>query len=424
MSNESAGDLGRANVSFVRLIAQRVAAFGVADSLRRVRRIVNATGVVLHTGLGRAGLSQAAQEAMHVASGACNLEIDLETGERGTRGAAFTEMFQTLTGCEDALCVNNNAGATLLTLQALAAGREVILSRGQLVEIGGSFRLPEIFAASGARLREVGTTNRTRLSDYEQAIGPDTAAILRVHPSNYRIVGFADAPSIRELVELGRSRGLPVIDDIGSGSLLDLGPHGFPEEPSFQESLAAGADLVLGSGDKLMGGPQAGVILGRRPLVEALRRRPLARALRLDKMRIAALEATLEAFLRGDALATIPTLSLLTQPVGLLEARARRIEERCRTLSGLTVQAASDVAPVGGGALPGSNRETRVLRVRRDGESVEITARRLRTGEIGLFPRLKEDAVVIDLRSVPEDDDALILSALERLAEPRPATDR
>ncbi|MBI3866111.1 MAG: L-seryl-tRNA(Sec) selenium transferase [Planctomycetia bacterium] len=295
------------------------------ESSRRLGGVINATGVILHTGLGRAPLCAAAVDAIRDAAGACNLEVDLETTERRYRGYQLQSAWKELTGSEAALVVNNNAAATVLALDALARGREVIISRGQLIEIGGSFRLPEIFAQSGAILREVGTTNRTTLADYERAIGPNTAAILRVHPSNYRVVGFTDAPSTNELVQLAHQYGLVCIDDIGSGCLVDTTRFGLPAEPTFPQSLAEGADLVLGSGDKLLGGPQCGILLGHAELVEKLGAHPLARAVRIDKLTLAALSATLGAYQRGAAEQEIPTLALLAAPQDSLLSRARAI---------------------------------------------------------------------------------------------------
>lgn len=309
-----------------RLVLQAVRQQSTEESSGKLGTVINATGVVLHTGLGRAPLCDAAVAAIRDAAGACNLEIDLATGERRYRGYQLQSAWQRLTGAEVALIVNNNAAATVLALEALCRGREVVISRGQLIEIGGSFRLPEIFVQSGAILREIGTTNRTSLADYEQAIGPNTAAILRVHPSNYRVVGFADSPPTSELSELAHRYGLVCIDDIGSGCLIDTTSMGLPAEPTFQQSLAAGADLVLGSGDKLLGGPQCGILLGHAELIERLSQHPLARAFRIDKLTLAALSATLDAYLRGSPESEIPTLSLLAASPEQLLARAHEIQ--------------------------------------------------------------------------------------------------
>lgn len=387
---------------------------GRAAMAERVRLgpVINATGVILHTGLGRAPLSAAARAALAALAGAGNVEFDLETGARRERGHQLQPLWQALTGCEEALVVNNNAAATLLVLQALCAGREVILARGQLVEIGGSFRLPEILALSGARLREVGTTNRTRLSDYEQAIGSETAALMHVHPSNYRIVGFAESPDIAALADLARRHGLLTIDDIGSGSLIDVTRLGLPAEPTFPQSLAAGADVVLGSGDKLLGGPQAGIILGRAALLGTIRRHPLARAIRVDKFTLAALGATLETYLRGDAEREIPVLRLLATPVEQLRERAAAIRRELGETVPLGVEVRCETAPVGGGSLPTAELPTAVLHLTHPALSADQLAQRLRLGTVRVVPRIHQGAVLIDLRSVPPEDDAAIRQAI------------
>jgi len=381
----------------------------------RMGSVINATGVILHTGLGRAPLSRAAITALSDVAGAANVEVDLETGTRRYRGYQLQSAWRTLTGCEDSLLVNNNAAATLLTLQALCADREVVISRGQLIEIGGSFRLPDIFQLSGARLREVGTTNRTRLADYEQAIGPETAAIMHVHPSNYRVVGFSDAPGIEELADLAHARGLTAIDDIGSGSLIDLSRFGLPWEPTFQHSLSCGADLVLGSGDKLLGGPQAGILLGRGELIETIRRYPLARAVRVGKLTLAALSATLDAYLRGTAEQDVPTINLLATRIEELSRRAETIVKEAGSTGALSIEVQSDRAPVGGGSLPGTELPTVVLAVTHEFCPAEKLARQLRTGTIRLFPRIQHDTVLLDLRSIRPEEDSRVALALRLL---------
>jgi L-seryl-tRNA(Ser) seleniumtransferase len=388
--------------------------------------VINATGVVLHTSLGRAPLSAAAVVAIGEAAAGCNLEVDLESGQRRSRGHQLQAAWKQLTGAEAALVVNNNAAATVLALDALCRGREVIISRGQLIEIGGSFRLPDIFAQSGAILREVGTTNRTSLSDYERAIGPGAAAILRVHPSNYRVVGFSDSPPIAELAPLAHRFGLACIDDIGSGCLVDTTRFGLPAEPTFQQSLAAGADLVLGSGDKLLGGPQCGILLGKAPLVRRLSEHPLARAFRIDKLTLAALSATLDAYIRGAAAREIPTLALLASSQPDLLERAQRIYDSCvhdgNSRSGpaesggaFKLDVAPGTAPVGGGSLPGAVLATAVLRITHSHLTANDVARRLRLGIPPVFPRIHEGQVVLDLRSVLPGDDEQIIAALKNL---------
>ena len=291
-----------------------------------LRPVINAQGVVLHTNLGRAVLSPLALERVAAVGAAySNLELDLASKERGSRYSHVEALLRRLTGAEDALVVNNNAAAVLLALETLAHGKEVIVSRGELIEIGGEFRIPDIMRRGGAVLREVGATNRTHLRDYAEAIGPDTALLLKVHTSNYRVVGFTADVSSRELTELGRQRGIPVMEDLGSGSLVDLRPWGFPYEPTVPEVVASGVDLVSFSGDKLLGGPQAGILVGRREVVARLKKNPWNRALRIDKFTIAALEATLYAYEAGTARETIPTLRALTEPLADVRRRARRL---------------------------------------------------------------------------------------------------
>src|SRR5690242_19819598 len=310
-------------------VAARVAARLGRDLRPKLRPVINATGIVLHTNLGRSPIAEAAAQAAHEAAGGyLNLELDLETGKRSSRQVAIREWVCRLTGAESATAVNNNAAATVIALRSLCQGKEVVISRGQLIEIGGSFRIPEIMAVSGAILREVGTTNITRLADYERAIGPNTGALLQVHSSNYRISGFTKSVPLADLVTLGRKHGLKVIDDIGSGALLDFGRFGFQGEPVARQSIAARADLVLFSGDKLLGGPQAGLIAGRKELIQKIEKDPLMSAFRLDKMTLAALEATLRLYLNEErALREVPVLRLLGTPLRDLRQRAERLAE-------------------------------------------------------------------------------------------------
>jgi L-seryl-tRNA(Ser) seleniumtransferase len=418
------------------LVVQTVHGLADRDSCHRFGNVINATGVILHTGLGRAPLCTAAVAAIAGAAATCNLEVDLDTGERRYRGYQLQSAWQRLTAAEAALVVNNNAAATLLALDALCRGREVVISRGQLIEIGGSFRLPDIFSQSGAILREVGTTNRTSLEDYERAIGPNTAAILRVHPSNYQIVGFADSPAIDDLAPLAHRYGLACIDDIGSGCLVDTTRFGLPAEPTFQQSLAAGADLVLGSGDKLLGGPQCGILLGHAELVERLGSHSLARAFRIDKLTLAALTATLDVYLRGAAEREVPALALLAASPDELLARACDIRKAAlispirvggqgrmsssetallKNENGeLQIEVARDAAPVGGGSLPGAELPTAVLRLRHRQLPVEELARGLRTGVPRVFGRIHDDELLLDLRSVLPADDERIVAALQQ----------
>lgn len=398
-------------------LAKCVANIALQATQRRLQRVINATGVILHTGLGRAPLSATARQALSELGGHCNVEVELETSDRRYRGHQLESGFRSLTGCEDVLIVNNNAAATLLTLQALCGGREVVISRGQLIEIGGSFRLPEIFSLSGALLREIGTTNRTHLSDYDRAVTADTAAIMRVHPSNYRVVGFSETPVIEDLVPLARKHGVIAIDDIGSGALIDVKQFGLPTEPTFHQSLAAGADVVLGSGDKLLGGPQCGIILGKREFVERVRQHPLARAVRVGKLTLAALQATLDAYLKGTAERDVPTLAMLSASVDSLRCRAARVAAEIGQLPSFNVELAEATAAVGGGSLPAVELPTVVIRLRSQSVSATEFSQRLRLGTACVFARIQHDDVLLDLRSVlPEDDERLAVAVLNAAA--------
>ena len=359
------------------------------DSRRpRLRRVLNATGVLVHTNLGRAPLSEAAiARVAEVGSGYSNLEYDLERGERGSRQDHLGPLLSRLTGAEAALVVNNNAAAVLLALAALAEGREVVVSRGELIEIGDGFRIPDVLARSGARLVEVGTTNRTRASDYERAIGPETALLLRVHQSNFRVVGFTERPSLGELGEVARRAGLPLVDDLGSGALASVG-----DEPTPAESLRAGADLVCFSGDKLLGGPQAGVVVGRADLVEKLRLHPLQRALRADKLSLAALEGTLLVALGPDAAHEIPVLRMLHEPVELVRARA----ERLAALVGGEVE--ETVARAGGGALPLVELPSAACAVE------EELAEPLRRGDPPVVAVVRDGRTLLDCRTLTDNE--------------------
>ncbi len=390
------------------------------DDRARLRPVLNATGILLHTGLGRAPLAQAAVEAVNaVVRGYCNLEIDLESGERGQRTTGVSELLCRLTGAEASAVVNNNAGATVLALRALAIGREVIVSRGQLIEIGGSFRLPEIFEVSGARLVEVGTTNRTRLSDYERAITPDTAALLRVHPSNFRIVGFTESVDITALAALARSRGLATIDDIGSGALGPASPPQVGGEPTVAEGLSAGADLVLCSGDKLLGGPQCGLLLGSRVAIGKVMNDPLMRALRVDKMTIAALEATLRLALDpAIGCRQIPLWSFLTTSMESLRIRAERLAGSFRERLGLGASVIETEAFLGGGSNPAEPLPTAAVRVVPRGSSEHDFARALRLGDPPVVARIQAGALLLDLRAIdPADDDRLFEAVHKVLLE-------
>lgn len=371
------------------------------------RPVINATGVILHTNLGRAPLSRSAIAAMQLASeGFNNLELDLDSGKRGSRHVHIDHLLCQLTGAEDAMAVNNNAAAILLGLSALASRKEVIVSRGQAVEIGGGFRIPDVMRQSGAKLVEVGTTNRTYIGDYEQAITPRTAALLRVHSSNFKVVGFTQDVAIEELVQLGNRHGIPVFDDIGSGCLLDTAAFGLGSEPTVQDSIAAGVDLVFFSGDKLLGGPQAGIIAGKQTLVAKLKKHPLARAVRIDKIRLAALSATLIHYLKGNAPAQIPIWRMIAAPLLEIEKRAetwaRQIGHLAATIPGEST--------VGGGSLPGSTLPTCLVTIRMPrGVRIQDISQRLRLQPVPVIGRMERNTLILDPRSVlPEQDTALL----------------
>jgi L-seryl-tRNA(Ser) seleniumtransferase len=354
-----------------------------------LRRTLNATGVVVHTNLGRAPLADAALERIReVGRGYSNLEYDLTTGTRGSRQDHVAALLRRLTGAEAALVVNNNAAALLLALAALAEGREVVVSRGELIEIGDGFRIPDVLERSGARLVEVGTTNRTRATDYERAIGPDTALLLRVHQSNFRLVGFTELPAVEELAGVAGRHGLPLVDDLGSGVLVEL-----PEEPSARQSLEAGADLVCFSGDKLLGGPQAGIVVGRAELVERLRRHPLQRALRADKLTLAALEGTLGLYLEPErALQEVPVLRMLFEPLDAVRARAER-------LAGLVEGTVEEtVGRVGGGALPLAELPSFACAIEED------LAAGLRAGDPPVIGIVRDGRLMLDCRTVSDTE--------------------
>jgi L-seryl-tRNA(Ser) seleniumtransferase len=390
-----------------------------ARRLSAYRRAINATGVILHTGLGRAVLPAAAVEAAaRELRGASIVEVDVESGERNRRESALIDLLRRLTGAESGTVVNNNAAATLLILAALARGKEVIVSRGQLVEIGGSFRIPDILRESGARLVEVGTTNRTYVDDYRRAITPDTGLLLQVHTSNYEIAGFVHHTALEDLVALGRERGLPVVSDLGSGCFVDVGQYGFRREPLVVDSVRAGADVVCFSGDKLLGGPQAGIALGRAGLIERMRRSPLARALRVDKLVLAALDRTLRFYLDGSALARVPVLRMLLRSPDELRRSAEALARSLRAAGWAAVELEAESGLVGGGALPDLSLPGTVVRLTprgNGGASAAEMARALRTGTPSVVVRVQRGALVIDPRTLQDEDAAELVSALARL---------
>ena len=390
--------------------------FSAADSMLRrqfaptLRPAINATGVIIHTNLGRAPLSEAAQAAMlAVASGYSTLEFDLEAGRRGKRDEHAEALLRAVTGAEAALVVNNNAAAVNLMLAALARDREVLISRGQLVEIGGGFRMPDVMARSGARLVEVGTTNRTRLEDFAEAITPQTALVMRVHASNFKQIGFTAQPTLPELAALAHRHDVLAVDDLGSGALIDTASLGLAHEPTVQESLRAGFDLVAFSGDKLLGGPQAGIIVGRAELVAQLKKHPSARAFRIDKLCLAALVATLEHYRRGEALTHVPVWRLISMPLDAIAARAEAWAEQ---VSGTVIAGQSTI---GGGSLPGETLPTALLAL--DVADPEAVAARLRGGEAPIIARIAEGRLLLDPRTVfPDQDEALIGALRSALA--------
>jgi L-seryl-tRNA(Ser) seleniumtransferase len=393
-----------------------------------LRRVINATGVLLHTNLGRAPLPAAALEhAAGVAGGYTNLEYDLAAGARGHRHVHAERLLVDLTGAEAALVVNNNAAATMLVLASLAAGREVVVSRGELVEIGGGFRVPDVMAQSGALLREVGTTNRTRVNDYAVAIGDRTALILRVHPSNFRIDGFTERPPLGDLAALGRRLQVPVFEDLGSGWLgLDdvETPPALADEPSVRASIAAGADLVAFSGDKLLGGPQAGIVAGRRDLIDRARRHPLMRALRADKLTYATLEATLALWAQPARRLEIPLYRMLTRPAAGIDRRAQALAARFDAVAGVRARVIDGSSTTGGGSAPESRLPTRVTAISVDGGSASALEARLRAGSPPVVARIQDDEVLFDLRTVDEQDDEVLAAAIAVAAQPGRSEDR
>ncbi len=399
-------------------LAERIAEWIVAEEQPPLRPVINATGVLLHTGLGRAPLAdEAVQAIVEVAGGYASLEVDLETGERSQRVRAVEKLLRELTGAQAAVVVNNNAAATLLTLTALAYGREVIASRGQLIEIGGSFRLPDVMTSSGARLHEVGTTNKTRIGDFESAINDQTAALMRVHTSNYVIVGFTEQPTLEELVALGRKRELPVIDDIGSGALIDFRKYGLTDEPVAADSIQAGADVVLFSGDKLLGGPQCGIIVGRKPIIQKIAKHPMMRALRVDKITLAALAATLRLYRDvAQAERSVPLLSLLSTPIENLKNRAERLAPQLAAAPAVAEAVpVEDEAFLGGGSLPTQRIVTWCVALKPAKGSVQTLARALRTGTRAVFGRVQQDRLLLDLRSVLPGQDMQIVESIQTL---------
>ena len=396
-------------------VAERVCAIARKDAIYSLRGVINGTGVVLHTNLGRACLSKrAAQAVEEVAGSYSNLEYNVENGGRGLRYSHVESLLTKLTGAESAMVVNNNAAAVLLILSALATGGEVITSRGELVEIGGSFRVPDIMESCGCQLKEVGTTNKTHLRDYERAVGENTRALLKVHTSNFKIMGFTESVSLEDMVALGRKVGLPVIQDLGSGSLCDLNQFGLRDEPTVQESIQAGVDIVSFSGDKLLGGPQAGIIIGRKEYMDILKRHPLTRAMRVDKLTLAALEATLRSYADGVALQEIPTLRMLGESQETLRAKATMLCDMMKK-SGVEAEVITEVGQVGGGSVPTQVLPTYAVAILSDKLSPNELEKALRLWERPIIVRIVRDRCILDARTLMEDDFACIVQALTEI---------
>jgi L-seryl-tRNA(Ser) seleniumtransferase len=414
VSNASREDLLNQAASRLKQICER-------EALGRIRRVINATGVILHTNLGRAPLSETARDAIaRVASGYCTLEYDALTGTRGRRGESIEKLLIQITGAEDALVVNNCAAAALLILKVFAGGGETIVSRGELVEIGGDFRVPDVMANSGTRMVEVGTTNRTRLDDYRAAISADTRLIMRVHPSNYRIVGFTASPSLAELAQCAHDANLFLYEDAGSGALIDLGSYGLADEPLIRDCIAQGADVVSFSGDKLLGAAQAGLIVGRRNIITRLRKHSLYRALRADKLCLAALEATLESHLRGLSISEIPALQMLAVSPEDVGKRAGNLLSQVAIEKDGPLQAEliAGESAIGGGSGPNLRPATTLIGLSHRLLSTDALEERLRSFDPPIVARVANGKVLLDLRTVPVDDEAHLIAALKTFTSP------
>ncbi|SHI70348.1 L-seryl-tRNA(Sec) selenium transferase [Lutispora thermophila] len=402
-------------------IIDGIIAYVKDKSGNNLKNVINGTGVVLHTNLGRACISPAViDNLVKISSRYSNLEMDLAKGSRGSRYDHVEEILCYLTKAEAAMVVNNNAAAVMLVLSTMAKDGEVIVSRGQLVEIGGSFRVPDVMAQSGAKLVEVGTTNKTHLWDYEKAIGDNTKALMKVHTSNYRIIGFTEEVKSDELVDLGRKKGIPVIEDLGSGMLIDLSKYGLPYEPTVQEAIASGMDVVTFSGDKMLGGPQAGIIVGKRKYIDEMKKNPLTRAFRIDKMTLAALEGTLKLYLDEQrAIKEIPVLRMLTEDKEEIRKRAEKLynklmhslEDKCSMLL------CDDYSEVGGGSMPMHKMPTIVISISSDRISVNQLENKLRSNETPIITRISKDRILIDMRTIWEDEFDIIEEALIKALE-------
>ena len=399
-------------------MADKIATWLQDEQVPSLRSVINGTGVVLHTGLGRAPLAQSAIDAVgELATGYSSVEIDLATGGRGQRVKAIEKLLCELTGAEAAVVVNNNAAATMITLSELATGKEVIVSRGQLIEIGGSYRLPEVMECSGAKLKAIGTTNKTRAVDYQNAIGEETGALMLVHPSNFKIVGFTESPTIDELVKIGHAAGLPVIDDVGSGALLDFGKFGLEDEPVVMHSVDAGADVILFSGDKLVGGPQCGIIVGRKKYIQRILKNPLMRAMRVGKMTLAALQATLLEY-RNPELAEqrIPLLRMLSMPIENLKLRADKIAGQIgKCVFVKSVSAIEQQSMLGGGSLPDQRIPTWCVSIEPAEVTIDQLTSKLRDATPAVMGRVSKDRLLLDMRTVDPSQDLKLVEILEGL---------
>ena len=399
-------------------MADKIADWLHVDQREYLRPVINGTGIILHTGLGRAPLAKSATAAiMQISSGYASVEVDLATGQRGQRVKAVEKLLCELTGAEAAVVVNNNAAATMIALATVALGKEVIVSRGQLIEIGGSYRLPDVMECSGCKLKEVGTTNKTHATDYSSAIGEDTGAILKVHPSNFEVVGFTKTVSTKELVSIAHAHDLPMIDDVGSGALIDFAKFGLSDEPVVSDSIKDGADIVLFSGDKLIGGPQCGIIIGKRKYIDQVLKNSLMRAMRVDKMTLAALAATLRLYRNEDkALQEVPILRMLSMPAANLKLRAEKVAQQiqgCDWLESCDVTQAQSM--LGGGSVPTQKIPTWCIAMHPQGTSVNRVAERLRSSNPAVVGRVQKDTLLIDMRTVFPEQDLVLVELLQAL---------
>ena len=399
-------------------IVETVADWVSSDEKPRLRRVINATGVMLHTGLGRAPLSQETLKAINeMGGGYASVEVDIESGKRTKRRLIVESLLKELTGCEAALVVNNNAAATMLTLTALGHSKEIIVSRGELIEIGGSYRLPDVMTSAGAILREVGTTNKTRISDYKNAINEETAAIMKVHTSNFKVCGFTEETPLKEMVALGKETGVPVIDDVGSGALVDFAKYGLQDEPNIVDSVKAGADVVLFSGDKLLGGPQCGIIVGKKKFIEKFANHPMTRALRVDKITFAALYETLLAYRDlGQAEDKIPLLRMLAASGSNLKQRAERLAVQLNTFPVFeSAEIVEDSSMLGGGSIPTQTLPTWCVALKPTKGSLDLLSQRLRTGNPSIWGRVQNECLMLDLRTILPGEEIEIVEVCEKL---------